>query len=84
MFVVILFVKEVASCGYLIAEWNLALIYVVVAFKSVIIVCGHVNEAVENLVVARHAAVLFITLFNVILTLKSLNGNLVSCQIICH
>lgn len=54
------------------------------AFKSVIVVCGHVNEAVENLVVARHAAVLFITLFTVFLTLKSLNGNLVSGQIICH
>ena len=84
MFVVILFVKEVESCGYLITEWNLALIYVVLAFKSVIVVCGHVNEAVENLVVARHASVLFITLFNVFRTLQSLNGNLVSDQIICH
>ena len=37
--------------------------------------CEHVNEAVENLVAARHAAVLFITLFNVVLTLESLNGN---------
>ena len=46
--------------------WNLALIYVILAFKSVgvILVCDHVNEAVENLVVARHRAVLFITLFN--------------------
>ena len=77
VFVVNLFVKEVESCECLIAEWNLSLIYVVLAFKSVgvILVCDHVNEAVENLVAARHVAVLFITLFNVVLTLESLNGN---------
>ena len=56
----------------------------VLAFKSVIVVCGHVNEAVENFLVVRHAAVLFITLLNVFLTLQSLNGNLVSSQVICH